>query len=233
MIFALLLSLFCSTAEALPSPADEIVIIENFISHDDANTLMRYYDSQNKALNRHTDNQLTFSSSTDPKIRNLITSISTEILRVMRERFSLGKKNYQIDHCALYARIAGNYCPYHADNILFSCPIHGNDQEKLRTTCNGSCPGAKYLPNHTGWREYTALLYLNDQFTGGEIAFEDGPHNTKYRKVIPIKANLLVITPNGPNFYHEVYPIRSGQRYSLHFWYTSDSGHFNSLLTKK
>jgi hypothetical protein len=106
-----------------------------------------------------------------------------------------------------------------ADNIAFSCPIHGKDQDKLRRTCDGNCPGASFVPNHTYWREYTALLYLNDDFEGGEILFEDGPCNKLYQKIIPIKAHMLVLAPNGPHFYHEVFPIKSGKRYSLHIWY--------------
>jgi len=152
--------------------------------------------------------------------KKLIQEISTKVIEV------IGDSSYHVDHGGLYARIRGNYCPYHADNISFFCPIHGKNQQELRSSCPGNCPGSQYIPNHTPWREYTALIYLNDDFQGGEIAFEDGPCNQIYQKVIPIEAYMLVLAPNGPHFYHEVYPIKQGKRHSLHLWYTRDPSHY-------
>lgn len=227
---SLLMATLCQMVLQAENPESQIIIIENFISPDTSHALMQFYDGEKRELNQHTDNQLVFSSSTHPHIRQLISTISNKIIEVMNHGYGLPDKKYHIDHCALYCRIPGNYCMYHADNTYFFCPVHGQDQTRLRTTCNGNCAGAKFYPNHTAWREYTALLYLNDGFEGGEIVFEDGPSNKLYHKVIPIKANMLVITPNGPNFYHEVYKIRSGKRYSLHFWYTSDPQHTHPHL---
>jgi hypothetical protein len=138
-------------------------------------------------------------------------------------------KTYYLDHAGLYSRIKGNFCPYHADNITFSCPTHGKCQQELRARCPGTCLGAKFIPNHTPWRDYTALIYLNDNFEGGEISFEDGPQNKLYKKTIPIEACQLVLAPNGNHFYHEVFLIRKGTRYSLHLWYTADPRHALNL----
>jgi hypothetical protein len=214
-------------------PESQIVIIADFISSDTARTLIEFYKGERKDLKQHLDNELSFFSSTNPSIKNLVSAISAEILKVMQYSYDLKGKKYLADHCALYARIPGNFCPYHADNIYFSCPVHGSDQNRLRSVCKGECPGSKYLPNHTPWREYTALLYLNDDFEGGEIQFEDGPCNKLYTRKIPIKANMLVITPNGSDFYHEVFTIRRGTRYSLHIWYTSDPNHTHSVINRR
>ncbi len=223
---------FCSLAicEA-QNPESQIVVMENFVNPEVSKQLIRFYDQEKATLNNYTDNQVVFSSGTSLQIRQVISSISKEILKVMKQKYGLDIKKYHIDHCALYARIAGNHCPYHADNVYFECPLHGKDQSRLRTTCKGTCSGAKFVPNHTDWREYTALLYLNEDFEGGEILFEDGPHNKFYKKIIPIKANMLVIAPNGPHFYHEVFRIKKGKRYSLHIWYTSDARYHNYYLS--
>jgi len=206
-------------------PESQIVVVENFIPTETANALMQYYDTEKQNLNQTSDNEFSLAFVRNPYIRNIIRDISNQVIQLMHQCYPLMGKNYQLDHAGLYARIAGNYCPYHADNVFFECPVHGKDQGRLRTICPGNCPGAKFVPNHTPWREYTALIYLNDAFTGGEIAFEDGPCNRKYKKTIPIRANLLVLAPNGPDFYHEVFPIRKGKRYSLHLWFTSDPQH--------
>ncbi|MBS0627105.1 MAG: 2OG-Fe(II) oxygenase [Verrucomicrobia bacterium] len=216
--------------EVFVNPGDQIIIIEDFISTETADTLIEFYNSEKKDLNQNSDNQLTLHSSSNPYIQKIIFNISREILQIMKKSYELSHKIYQVDHFALYSRIAGNYCVYHSDNIMFDCPIHGKDQSKLRTSCKGNCPGAKFVPNHTPWREYTALLYLNDDFEGGEILFEDGPQNKLYKKIIPIRSGMLVIAPNGKDFYHEVFPVRKGKRHSLIFWYTSDPRHFNTFI---
>ncbi|MBS0604564.1 MAG: 2OG-Fe(II) oxygenase [Verrucomicrobia bacterium] len=229
LISFLLLAICFKTAPlccaAPPHPESQIIILENFISPEAARALIQFYDAEKRNLNNSSDNELALSSIYNSYIRNIISEISSRVLQVMRQNYPLMGKNYHVDHGGLYSRIVGNYCPYHADNISFDCPIHGRNQGQLRTTCNGQCPGARFVPNHTWWREYTALIYLNEGFEGGEIAFEDGPFNRIYKKVVPIRANMLVLAPNGSNFYHEVFPIRSGKRYSLHLWYTSDPNH--------
>lgn len=214
----LLLILFTCVAHA-SSPESQIVIVEEFISTDVAQELIRYYDAEKRELNSSSDNELSFGSIQNPRIKKIIRDISDQVIALISD------KNYHLDHAGLYSRIVHNYCPYHADNVYFECPIHGRDQGQLRRICPGNCPGAKFVPNHTSWREYTALIYLNEDFEGGEIAFEDGPCNRHYKKTIPIRANMLVLAPNGPNFYHEVFPIRQGKRYSLHLWLTSDPRH--------
>jgi hypothetical protein len=57
-------------------------------------------------------------------------------------------------------------------------------------------------------RGITAILYLNSEFTGGQINFP------KQDVSIEPKAGKLVIFPSNKNFRHEVRPILSGWRYS-------------------
>lgn len=57
-------------------------------------------------------------------------------------------------------------------------------------------------------RGITAILYLNSEFTGGEISFP------KQGVSIAPTAGRLVIFPSNKNFRHEVKPILSGWRYS-------------------
>ena len=224
MLKALLL--FVGMAQFLYShPENQIILVENIVPSYVASALIQYYDAERQNLAIHTDNEFSLSSISSPHIRQILFDLSNRILELMKEHYPLMNRNCHLDHCGLYSRIVGNSCPYHADNVYFHCPAHGNNQHQLRTTCKGDCPGAKFVPNHTPWREYTALIYLNDDFQGGEIAFEDGPCNRLYRKVIPIQARMLVLAPNGSNFFHEVLPIRQGKRYHIAFWYTSDPNH--------
>ena len=75
----------------------------------------------------------------------------------------------------------------------------------------------RWVPNHTPHRDYTALIYLNDNFTGGELVFPD-------RDVVIIpKPGLFVGFPSNHKFVHAVPKVLSGKRYSVPVWFTMDS----------
>jgi predicted 2-oxoglutarate/Fe(II)-dependent dioxygenase YbiX len=67
--------------------------------------------------------------------------------------------------------------------------------------------------NGFGWRKFGCVLYLNEEYEGGEIYF---PHqNTTLKQ----KANTLAFFPGDAEFLHGVKPITSGIRYTLStFW---------------
>jgi len=72
----------------------------------------------------------------------------------------------------------------------------------------------RWVSNHTPQRDYTGLVYLNDNFTGGELVFPD-------RDVVMIpKPGLLVGFPSNHKFVHAVPKVLSGKRYSLPVWFT-------------
>ena len=75
----------------------------------------------------------------------------------------------------------------------------------------------KWVPNHTPQRGYTALVYLNDDFTGGELVFP-APD-----VLITPQPGLLVSFPGNHKFVHAVPKVRSGKRYSLPVWFTVNS----------
>jgi hypothetical protein len=81
----------------------------------------------------------------------------------------------------------------------------------------------RWLPNHTPQRDYTTLVYLNDNFTGGELVFPD-------RDVVIIpKPGLFVGFPSNHEFVHAVPKILSGKRYSLPVWFTMNSANAMQL----
>jgi 2OG-Fe(II) oxygenase superfamily len=75
----------------------------------------------------------------------------------------------------------------------------------------------RWVPNHTPQRDYTGLVYLNDNFTGGELVFPDRD------VVIAPKPGLLVAFPSNHEFVHAVPNLLSGKRYSLPVWFTVNS----------
>jgi Rps23 Pro-64 3,4-dihydroxylase Tpa1-like proline 4-hydroxylase len=74
-----------------------------------------------------------------------------------------------------------------------------------------------YLPAHqdqgVSSRVLSVLLYLNDDYEGGEIEFQ----HSKIK--IKPEAGSVIFFPSNFLYVHEVHPIVSGTRYSLPNWY--------------
>jgi hypothetical protein len=75
-------------------------------------------------------------------------------------------------------------------------------------------PGREDLRN----RKYTAVLYLNDDFVGGETFVLDGAGGKYSFK--PVKGAALVL-PSDERFLHGVDLLESGLRYTLPVWLTT------------
>lgn len=72
-------------------------------------------------------------------------------------------------------------------------------------------------------RGITTILYLNNDFEGGEIVFP------KQGKVIKPEPGLFVIFPSNQHFPHEVRPITSGMRFSYQRMFSVMNGKTNLL----
>src|SRR5215207_8119623 len=83
-------------------------------------------------------------------------------------------------------------------------------------------PDGRWVPNHTPWRAYTAMLYLNTSgvdYEGGPLRFPElGP------EIVP-RAGLLVGFPCGQQYQHEVTAVRQGSRYAISMRMTRDPAH--------
>ncbi len=74
-----------------------------------------------------------------------------------------------------------------------------------------------HLPAHQDQgissRVLSVLLYLNDDYEGGEIEFRHS--NLKFKP----KAGSVLFFPSNFLYVHEVYPVTKGPRYALPNWY--------------
>lgn len=72
-------------------------------------------------------------------------------------------------------------------------------------------------PNAYPWRDYASVLYLNEDFDGGEVFFErDG------RRIRP-RTGMLVAFSGGREHVHGVDEVRRGRRYTMPAWHTRDA----------
>jgi predicted 2-oxoglutarate/Fe(II)-dependent dioxygenase YbiX len=99
----------------------------------------------------------------------------------------------------------GSYLEMHADSEGY----YGITPQPLRNY-NPENQSSEVL------NEYSSILYLNDDYSGGELYFEE------LDLLIKPKVNQLVFFPSGSEFRHEVKPVINGDRYTLASFYTTD-----------
>jgi hypothetical protein len=98
------------------------------------------------------------------------------------------------------------------ESLFLACLLSGDSH--IPHADNERREHGRWAPNHTPQRDYTGLVYLNENFTGGELVFPD-------RDVVIIpKPGLLVGFPSNHKFVHAVPKVLSGKRYSLPVWFT-------------
>ena len=105
--------------------------------------------------------------------------------------------------------------PFYRLSEHFSHPIHSDNCRMLH---NGTCE--RKLPAYV-WREYSAVVYLHDDFKGGEFVLADGTGKKIMTNVEP-KCGRLAAFGAGKECLHGVKAVRSGRRCALAQWFTLD-----------
>jgi hypothetical protein len=71
------------------------------------------------------------------------------------------------------------------------------------------------LGRNEGFRQLSSILYLNDNYTGGETAFPR--HEIKFKA----KAGDLLLFPSNFCYPHEALPVTKGTKYAIVTWYVA------------
>ena len=98
--------------------------------------------------------------------------------------------------------------------------MRAGDAHPLHADSERQEPEGDWVPNHTSWRVYTAMLYLNTcgvDYQGGVLRFPKIG-----REVVP-RAGYLVGFTCGHQHQHEVTRVQRGRRYAISIWMTHDS----------
>lgn len=93
----------------------------------------------------------------------------------------------------------------HADNCLI----------KNESSC------VRESPAYT-WRDYSAILYLNDDFDGGEFFFVDDRKERRVQGTVQPRCGRLVAFSAGGENLHGVRAVRNGRRCAVALWFTLD-----------
>jgi len=78
-------------------------------------------------------------------------------------------------------------------------------------------------PHPYAWRNYASIVYLNDDFEGGQIYFPD------LGLAPPIRPGMLVFFPGTLDYLHGVSRITRGVRYTVASFWTFDPNRWDGL----
>ncbi|XP_024880411.1 prolyl 3-hydroxylase 2-like isoform X2 [Temnothorax curvispinosus] len=72
------------------------------------------------------------------------------------------------------------------------------------------------------WRDYSAILYLNDDFDGGEFFFAEDWKRRRVQGIVRPRCGRMVAFSAGGENLHGVRGVRSGRRCAVALWFTQD-----------
>jgi hypothetical protein len=145
---------------------------------------------------------LAFRQAGMPEVHRQITEVRHQARDIVCQFYGVPGTLYTEYTLVTEMRIGDSH-PLHADSV--------------RQDTDG-----RWVPNHTPWRDYTAMLYLNTSgldYEGGLLRFP-----ALGEEVVP-QAGLLVGFPCGRQYQHEVTAVRQGSRYAISMWMTPDPAH--------
>lgn len=170
----------------------QIFCIDNFLSDRDCDSIVEWFSQAPKKSipdNSFYDNRtLDYGSLTDTSIKKLIAAFKFDSNFIVRHLF---KETLYSDYNDLVCWHDGQMMDVHADNAY---------------------PDG--TPNYVPYRDFTSVLYLNNDFTGGKTFFPN------QKVIVTPKKGTFVCYPATLEYSHGVSAIMSGTRYTLASWYT-------------
>jgi predicted 2-oxoglutarate/Fe(II)-dependent dioxygenase YbiX len=187
-----------------------ILQYENFLTQEDYLVLRNFIENSN-------DWQKQKSPLWDRRIVNIfnIDIQRTEVFNVISKLHDMTKNEIN-NHFNVEGEL-------HSDQIQFQRTFPQPDAPPHSDSTDND---GNY--NGTSHRKFSSLLYLNDQFTGGNLWFPN--QNVE----VEPKPNKLILFPSTFEYMHGVKAVTSGVRYSiLEFWeYGSKDTFCESVLNR-
>ncbi|XP_060516352.1 prolyl 3-hydroxylase 1-like isoform X2 [Cylas formicarius] len=144
---------------------------------------------------------------------NSLLDLTDRIREIVALQFNIAKTLY-FSYTHLVCRSALPASPVNRDD--WSHQIHADNCNLIR---DGKCE--KKEPAFY-WRDYSAILYLNDDFQGGEFVFAEDANGINVQATINPKCGRMVAFSSGIENLHGVRPVSKGKRCALAIWFTFD-----------
>lgn len=203
---------------------EDIVVIHNFLTEDEVQAVLNYekyldeyslWDHGDKVgdpLSQWSDRflgavnlryeQKGFGKPSDLKMLDLLISIRKRIKEEIKKAYNLD--NVYADSLNLIKWPHGYVQPAHSDYENFGLE-----------------------PHIYNWRQVGCVVYLNDDFDGGNI------HFPQHGVSIPVKPGMLAFFPGDVHHAHGVERVLNGSRYTLSSFWTEHAEHADNLYEEE
>ncbi|KAL1492863.1 hypothetical protein ABEB36_011041 [Hypothenemus hampei] len=154
---------------------------------------------------------LTYISLLQPKYLTLILDITKEMRKTLVEKFNIKRPLYfSFTHLVCRTALPG----YTKNRTDFSHKIHSDNCNLLQDNTCEKKPPAFF------WRDYSAILYLNQDFEGGNFMFASDLTGNTIQSIITPQCGRMVGFSAGKENLHGVSAVTKGKRCALAVWFT-------------
>jgi len=175
-----------------------IGVKEDFVSAGERQELLDYVRSPHAAWDKNLPpNDVWYGRKIDPpampdNVRTLMADIRNRAIATIKADYEITDTVYA-DTLQLVRWRPGDQQAPHAD-----------------------CEEPDGRPNQFPWRAFASIIYLNEDFEGGQIHFP----NLFYQP--EIKAGMLTYFPSSAKYLHGVKPVTAGLRFTHSCFYTGN-----------
>ena len=188
---------------------DVPIVIENFLNQDEVNFLLQYsqnsqelYDSHECSHEYWNKRCIYFHAVPNKKVQDLVFDLITKMRDIIKSDNIICTNFLYAEYPQFVKWEPGLELPPHCDN----------------------CEPDGISPNATPWRSHGGVIYLNDNFEGGEIFYP------KLNREIRPKSGMMVIHPAGLPYLHGVKKVTEGVRHTISAFFTYDSTRENLII---
>jgi hypothetical protein len=182
--------------DILGDSLDNIKIVEDFMDKEDLNKIVSFLRTVNKDGITNKFLHVSYDYDVPPEIYDLMTKYTEIVNDLSTEMFSHRFDGY--DRLTMRIGTPGMYYLPHVDS---PCVGKVHDEGVSNPNWRDSWAG-----------ELAILIYLNDDYEGGELYFPE--RGLEFKP----KANTLVMFPGNKNFVHGVRTIEKSERFTLVKW---------------
>jgi len=197
--------LCCGSGEAIRLPPYGLFMFENYLDAETVNELRAFADQCDGTRLEIVDDQKSTPG-------NLVKAVDK---RRVTERVNLGERQQEINSIVKNAFI----------DLAHKCVGTSLDWYELPSLMRYQ-EGGYYLkhadnehidPETGDWvkiidRDLSFLIYLNDDYEGGELSF----YNLNYR--VRPRAGAAILFPSGRRYLHQAETVKQGVRYAIVSW---------------
>ena len=163
-------------------------IISNFVHPEDAKSFITFFENNDLLCSDprdfHKERNLHYKDITDKKIKILLI-------------YYAHKNKFFIDHYFKTKTDLWNDMRLCRWKVGHSMPLHMDRQPELNDTM-----------------DFSSLIYLNDNYSGGELRFIENKKEVNYK----MESLSCIIFPSDEGM-HGVKEIKKGERYTIPSWY--------------